>query len=405
VASPPALVSAGTWVQGNPRTAVVAAGIVLTCVAAARLVRVLPFGRARRSDDPAEDRARYYLRTLRYQETTTSGWSGMLKATVGLEVGGSTSRQRTEQIRTHPELVNDFRDFLDFLALRLRSRTGGPAGRIVICIDELDKIATAEQAEQFINDIKTVFGVDGCFFIVAVSEDALTSFARRALAVRTTFDSAFDTIIQVRRFQLADTRRLLVQRVLRLPEPFVWLCHSLSGGLPRDLNRAVRLMYDIRLVHRTDAFQRVAVELILRDIETVTQGQILRVSGRVDAESGAVLRWLAATRHIPLDSAKLLKHSREAPTTTAGSTDLDETNLVELRLLVDQFRAYLCYAATLVHCFCEQSEVVIRMLQHLDDDATSPVEHLADARINLSVDPPCPEQRWTHSRPTCGLRG
>jgi hypothetical protein len=402
----PALVSAGTWVQGNPRTAVVAAGIVLTCVAAARLVRVLPFGRARRSDDPAEDRARYYLRTLRYQETTTSGWSGMLKATVGLEVGGSTSRQRTEQIRTHPELVNDFRDFLDFLALRLRSRTGGPAGRIVICIDELDKIATAEQAEQFINDIKTVFGVDGCFFIVAVSEDALTSFARRALAVRTTFDSAFDTIIQVRRFQLADTRRLLVQRVLRLPEPFVWLCHSLSGGLPRDLNRAVRLMYDIRLVHRTDAFQRVAVELILRDIETVTQGQILRVSGRVDAESGAVLRWLAATRHIPLDSAKLLKQTvarrRQQRPGRPTLTRLTSSNS---------------------GCSSISSEPTCAMPPPLSTASASRARWssgcfststtMQPVPSNISPthgstspwNPPCPEQRWTHSRPTCGLRG
>jgi hypothetical protein len=62
-------------------------------------------------------------------------------------------------------------------------------------------------------------------------------------------------------------------------------------------------------------------------------------------------------------------------------------NLVEFRLLVDQFRAYLSYAATLVHCFWEQSAAVIRMLEHLDGDATSPVQHLADARINLSVEP------------------
>jgi hypothetical protein len=384
----PMLVRAGNWLQGNLRAVVVAVGIVLTCAAVACLVRGLPFGRrGRRSDNPAEDRARYYLRILRYQESRTSARSGMLKASIGLEVGGSTSRQRTEQIRTYPELVSDFRDFLDFLALRLRSRARGPAGRIVICIDELDKIATAEQAEQFINDIKTVFGVEGCFFLVAVSEDALTSFARRALAVRTTFDSAFDNVIQVRRFLLADTRRLLVQRVLRLPEPFVWLCHGLSGGLPRDINRTVRLMYDIRLVHRTDTFDRIAGELILRDVETVTQGQILRVSGRVNAESGAVLRWLAATRQLPLDSAQLLKHSREVPSMTAAPLAHDETNLIELRLLVDQFRIYLYYTAVLVRCFCEQSKAVIEALRHIDDDASSPVQHLADARVNLSVEP------------------
>lgn len=385
----PIMVRAGAWLQDNVRTAAIAIGMVMIAFPLAMIgwsmIRAGRRGR-RRATSP-EDIARHRLRSLRYLETNTLTRTGALKAPTGVELGGSTSRQRAEQLKTYPELVNDFRDFLDYLGLRLRSRADRPGSRIIICIDELDKIATAEQAERFINDIKTVFGIEGCFFLVAVSEDALASFTRRTLAVRTTFDSAFDSVIQVRRFLLADTRRLLVQRVLRLPEPFVWLCHSLSGGLPRDLNRTVRLMYDIRSTHNTDRLDRLAAELIRQDIETVAHGQLLRVSGRVDPDSGSVLRWLAAAKHLPLDSDRLMRHCRDAPRMdvaqrTSGGSDYDE-----LLLLTEQFRTYMYYVATLVRSFCEKNSSMIGQLESADDDSANPMQHLAEARVHLSVDP------------------
>jgi len=67
--------------------------------------------------------------------------------------------------------------------------------QVVIGIDELDKIQSAEEAVQFVDDIKSIFGIPGCFFLISISDDALADFERRGLPFRNAFDSAFDEVI------------------------------------------------------------------------------------------------------------------------------------------------------------------------------------------------------------------
>jgi hypothetical protein len=331
--------------------------------------------RDRTKDGTAENIARGHLAALRYVETTTRTKTAAVKSPFGVEVGGSRSRQHAALARTHPELVGEFRGFLDFLSLRQRSRADA---RIVVCIDELDKIGSAEETERFINDIKSVFGVEGCFFLVAVSEDALASFAQRAFTVRTTFDSAFDTVIRVDRFALADTRRLLVHRVLRLPEPFVWLCHALSGGLPRDLNRTVRQMYDIRAARQVNTLPEIAAGLIAQDLTTAVDVQVLQLRGRMDAPAVELQRWVAHAGRLPLTSRALQGHRD----TFSGDHTADDV----LALVHEQFSAYLHYAATLVRAFQEDVELTIAQLEGADDKSDV-MRELAEARARLSVDP------------------
>jgi hypothetical protein len=68
---------------------------------------------------------------------------------------------------------------------------------LVIGIDELDKMESDQTARQFLNDIKGVFGVRNCFYLVSMSEDAMSSFERRGLPFRDVFDSSFDAIQRV----------------------------------------------------------------------------------------------------------------------------------------------------------------------------------------------------------------
>lgn len=93
----------------------------------------------------------------------------------------------------HPELVDEFRKFL--------RRITGPRARVKRCvligIDELDRISDGSQAEKFINELKAVFNVPRCFFLVSVSEDALADFELSAMGMRTAFDSSFDTVVRV----------------------------------------------------------------------------------------------------------------------------------------------------------------------------------------------------------------
>ncbi|MCC8243199.1 NACHT domain-containing protein [Saccharothrix luteola] len=375
----PQLVEAAKWVGGNARTVVAVAGGVVLAVPLG--VGVVAFirrrARLRGPDTALEDEARRHLRGLRYLETTTRTRTATLKPPGGLEAGNAVARQRAEQVKTYPELVAEFREFLGFVGLRLRSRADRADARVVVCVDEVDKIATAEAAEQFVNDLKSVFGVQGVFFLVAVSQDALTSFSRRVLSVRTTFDSAFDDVIQVSRLTLTQTRRLLVQRVLRLPEPFVWLCYALSGGLPRDLNRIVRQLYDARTELGPDRFERLALELIRQDLETTVHGQVQQIAGRTDEISGKSRRWLAEVARLPLTSDALAGHVEAAPSLPLPSEDLWQ--------LQEQSSAYLRYAAVLLRSFCEGAAATVAALRDLPDH-DNPLRHLADARTHLSVD-------------------
>ena len=118
-------------------------------------------------------------------------------------------------------------------------------GHVIIGIDELDKIGSDEKARQFLNDIKGVFGLERCFYLVSVSEEAMANFERRGLPFRDVFDSSFDEIIKVSYFGFDDAKQMLARRILGLPVPFTGLCYCLSGGLPRDLIRAARRLIDI----------------------------------------------------------------------------------------------------------------------------------------------------------------
>jgi len=179
--------------------------------------------------------ARRHLANVRYLQTSTSGWSGTLAFPGG---GGQYSRAsaQAEQPLSYPEIVAEFRAFARDVSAELHRRRA----RVFVGIDELDKIGAPEQAERFLNEIKGIFGIPHLYFMVSVSDDALTSFERRGLPLRDAFDSSFDEIIHVGPLSYTESRRLLYRRVVGLTEPYVALCHCLAGGLARDLIRAAR---------------------------------------------------------------------------------------------------------------------------------------------------------------------
>jgi hypothetical protein len=181
--------------------------------------------------------ARKHLARVRYLQTFTSGWSGSLNLP-GSAPSGQYARSiaRAEQPLSYPEIVDEFRGFARDVAADMHRH----GGKVFIGVDELDKIGAAEQAERFLNEIKGIFGIPHLYFMVSVSDDALTAFERRGLPLRDAFDSSFDEIIHVGPLSYLESRRLLYRRVIGLSEPYVALCHCLAGGLARDVIRAAR---------------------------------------------------------------------------------------------------------------------------------------------------------------------
>ncbi|MEV0682121.1 hypothetical protein AB0I60_36935 [Actinosynnema sp. NPDC050436] len=360
------LVTAAAWVPEHLRALVIGAGVVVA-LAPLAVLRVAA-RRAGHPDDEVVREARRRLDGIRYVETATVTRTATAKPPAVAEFGGSHARARAGQVKTFPELVGEFRSFLALLT----GRRGTP---VVVCVDELDKIGSTDEAERFLNDIKAVFGVEDCFFLVAVSDDALASYSRRSSTVRTAFDSAFDVVVGVRRFVVADTRRLLVRRVAQLPEPFVWLCHALSGGLPRDLNRVVRELY----VHHASTGDRHLAELtralVRTDLETVVDGLSSRLADRFDPFAVRLRRHLVAARRLE-PTVRALRSHPSLPTPEDAPDDL--------LMVHEQLRAYLVYAATVLQVFGDR---VDRVVAALAGTGAEEVEFLALARTHLATDP------------------
>jgi len=192
--------------------------------------------------------AHYHLSNIRFQQSFTSGWSGALKLPVAFEGSVKSDRSWAEKPRSLPDIVEDYRRYLE----QIVGSDENPYEQVLICIDELDKLASDEVAERFLNGIKSVFNQKRCYYLVSVSENAMSSFERRGLPIRDVFDSSFDEVIYVDYLKLAESKLLLSRRVLNLPDPFACFAHVLSGGLPRDLLRVGRAMFDARAIGKSN---------------------------------------------------------------------------------------------------------------------------------------------------------
>jgi hypothetical protein len=179
---------------------------------------------------------RLRLQKIKFQQTFTSGWSGALKSPIGIEGGITNGVTFAEKPMSNPEIIYEFTQFLNWLPSEYL---------IIIGIDELDKLESDLQAHKFLNEIKSIFGVPRCFYLISVSENAMSNFERRGLPIRDVFDSSFDNIVYVDYLTPHESTNLLSRRVIGKPMPFFYLSYCISGGLPRDLIRAFRQIIEI----------------------------------------------------------------------------------------------------------------------------------------------------------------
>lgn len=336
---------------------------IIAAVAALLALPVLLRRRRRRDrDDDVVSLARRHLRNIQYLQTHTSGWSGKMTLPLSSEAGWSRQTQRERRSQTYPELVGALREFLATVA---QSESVSPA--VIIAVDELDKIESADDAQRFVNEIKGIFGAPGTQFLVSVSEDALASFERRGLPVRDAFDSAFHEIVRVDYLTLADTVKLLSRRVLLLPEPFRWLVHCLSGGLPRDVVRTARAMVALTSPDETPpSLDDVCVALVADDLARKSHAFQLACRDRDIRDSPEVTEFIRSLRKLRADASFLL--------TLVPNLRMDG----DLATLSRQTAAYVYYLATLLEVFRRDT---------VDSHDKDTFDLLARAKQSLAVHP------------------
>jgi hypothetical protein len=305
------------------------------------------FGGAARSQERMNllvPKAREYAEMIRYQRTVSTSWTATAKLPVAdLGTGGGRSLQQMPM--GFPELMAKLGDFISLLV---------PHARVVIGIDELDKIESDATANQFLNEIKGVFGITGCFFLVSVSEEALSNFARRDTRIRDVFDSSFDEIIDVRPPTLEESRRILAGRRDCPPVPFQALCHTLSGGLPRDLIRLTRTLVSLRAQNQEIGLQQAAQSLIEVEVAARRRAGIIAArSLSLEPHTSAFLDWLELLEKA---GSAILKAGMQDRGWADCGRDGDDRVAQEAALLnsfVREMRTYAYFADTVLRFFSD----------------------------------------------------
>lgn len=296
--------------------------------------------------NPLQDTALDRLQTIRFQQTISSGVSGKVSLSIPrtplqAEAGIESSRALEERSWTLPEAIDRFRRFIEVAAAQQPALIG---------IDELDKMS-GEAAEKFLNATKAIFGIPNCYFLVSVSEDAVASFERRGLPFRDVFDSAFDEVMHVGYLDLADTERLLAPRVIRIPMQFVALCYCVSAGLPRDIIRVARTLFQLRRETGEQHLGLLAQKLATQEIDSKRRASIVAVRRIEGSAASTGLDWLGRLDTVdPAVTALIPALTSQAALQLPQDVDAKRG----VGRMIDELLGYWYFCATLTEVFNDQ---------------------------------------------------
>jgi hypothetical protein len=191
---------------------------------------IRPSGSAPARSRLGKDAERLILR-LKYAETITSQSEGSMSGGgVGLKLGGQ--RTLSALPLTEASLISEIKAFSDQL---------GKAGyRIIVGIDEMDKLEAGQATEDFLNSIKQLFVISSCSFLVSVSSSAWARFVQRGVNVRDALDSSLDTVESIGALDFLETRSLILHRREDMSDSEILFCYVLAGGFPREVMRCAQ---------------------------------------------------------------------------------------------------------------------------------------------------------------------
>jgi KAP family P-loop domain len=264
-----ALLTQIPWgISGTALMYAIAAAAILVATGLFLLVwrRTLhPERRLVREADRVRERARYTATHKESAEVGGEGGRGLVA-----RISMSRERQLVERPATLSTLVNDFR--------ALAEQAGEVAGRVIIAIDELDKMSDPQKVRDLLRDIKGIFEVPGVHFLVSVSDEAARTLNLGALAGRNEFNSSFYTVIELPPARPQACAELLQLRG-RVPADVALALSVIAGGNPREVLRLAELVGPA-------STGQDAVVRALREEVTALRREIVTTDGREVTEDG-----------------------------------------------------------------------------------------------------------------------
>jgi len=179
---------------------------------------------------------------LDYELTRSSERGFELSPTSWLKGGSKLSSEERARGLSLPELTASY---IEFVSNVLRVFPG----KLLICIDELDKVTDIEHVRFILREIKGALYVKGTFYVVSISNDALRSFEGRMGDQRDIFESTFDDVFAVRPLDIETCLEILTNRIAHGKSSDEMTAIKLdtlatisvfSGGNARDLVRGFR---------------------------------------------------------------------------------------------------------------------------------------------------------------------
>lgn len=314
--------------------------------------------------------AKWWLNHIRFQQSYSAGWAGSLKLPVGLEAGVNSAVSLASKQLSFPQIVDEFKKFVDCASYLYQ---------VVIGIDELDKMESEDKAQEFLNQIK---GILTCraFYMVSVSEGAMSQFERKGRPFRDVFDSCFGHIIGVDHLNFEEATTVIGKRVKggHMPLPFAVWCYCLSGGLPRDLMRALRILL---ASHGDDPDSNDLISLASSSIKSELKARLRRITfeakNKMEAGIGVVtfMKKLQELKSIEPYGQKLLDAARELCQESIKAPE-------EIQPAYRELGIYLYYYATLLETFNRKQST---WSEETDDEIKEWANSLALARQSLGA--------------------
>lgn len=321
------------------------------------------------------------LDEINYQKSFSEEWSGGIKFPETIQFAESSagySYTKTRNQLSLPEIIGDYRHFINLVSRKFK---------ILIGIDELDKITSSDVAQQFLNETKAIFGMRNCFYLVSVSDNALSNFERRGIAFRDEFDTSFDDVLFLETPNIEYDLALLRRRVIGMPLPFAYYCYTVSGGLPRDLIRVCRELFDIAQKHENATLKTVITESINLDLRSKIRAiSIAATENLIEPEASLLFN---SINKIDFDTPSPSVWIRIATETASEVEQLNnhENNLNRLKMikLIEELTSYLLFSATTMQYYSRMgNENTIQQLLPTEIDA---IEKLARAKQLVTSSP------------------
>ncbi|WP_236076547.1 P-loop NTPase fold protein [Streptomyces coffeae] len=342
----------------------------------------------------------YRLQTIQTTTNTLSNGTAQI-----MTLGGSHATSISTMPPNFPALVQEFRDLLTDIAKVLADRKQ----RVLIAIDEVDRLGSDAQALAFLAEIKAILGVRHVYYLISVAEDVGAAFVRRGLPHRDVTDSSLDDIIHVEACTLKEAKTILDKRSEDHTPHTALLAHSLSGGLLRDLLRYGLQIEEIQAKTRTHELAHLARELILEELSETLAGFRILLSKQqwTQNTSGILSDFHTLCGHLKIsqcvcsDGSLLhaLEHfAHQPPGTQPSHGDITDN----ARQLIDEAAAYSYFALTLLEIFTAPG-LDRRSEQALAQSTYGSHEILAEARLELSISPYSARTLITHIRKAWAL--